>query len=162
MRVVNVSSRLEARSRLDADMLAAAAAADPAARKSSYADSKRALMLWVALRAGPLSERGTRLAATTPGMVDTQLGRHSVRPQLWPLTKPLRWLLLRSPAEGAVAACAAGLQPPEGGGPGGEGEAGWYMDGERTLEHLPTQRALSERPLAEAVCAWVGRVCGEK
>ena len=95
-------------------------------------------------------------------MVDTQLGRHSVRPQLWPLTKPLRWLLLRSPAEGAVAACAAGLQPPEGGGPGGEGEAGWYMDGERTLEHLPTQRALSERPLAEAVCAWVGRVCGEK
>jgi|EP01047_Picozoa_sp_COSAG01_P041105 hypothetical protein len=35
-------------------------------------------------------------------MVDTELGRHSMPSMLWPLTKPIRMMLLRSPAEGAL------------------------------------------------------------
>jgi hypothetical protein len=53
-------------------------------------------MQWIAARAKEMAqEHSTYVHATTPGMVDTQLGRHTVPSALWPLTKPLRLLLLR-------------------------------------------------------------------
>lgn len=70
------------------------------------------------------------------------------------MTKPLRWLLLRSPAEGALAAVAAGLR--EGGAV--EGGAGLYMDGETVLEQLPTSRA-EQAGLALAVVEWAADTC---
>merc|ERR1712232_26566 len=73
--------------------------------------------------------------ATTPGMVDTQLGRHSVKPWLWPLTKPLRLLLLQSPAEGALRAFANGFLPNE------SLSGGKFCDAEKVLEDLKTDRA---------------------
>ena len=82
LRVVNVSSRLEKRSALTAASLplvrAGGAAKPPAGAKrpSSYSDSKRALMLWVAARSPALAaEHSTHVHASTPGMVDTQVRR---------------------------------------------------------------------------------------
>ncbi len=161
LRVVNVSSRLEKRSKLTADMLDLVAS--PAAeqqkptsediRKSAYSDSKRALMLWIAARSKVLAkDHTTHVHATTPGMVDTQLGRHSMSAVLWPLTKPVRWLLLRSPAEGALSAVAAGLVD------GADRTAGQYMDAETVLETLPETRA-GQAGLAGAVLAWANRAC---
>ena len=91
------------------------------------------MMLWIANRADTLAaDHNTYVSATTPGMVDTQLGRNSMSSVLWPLTKPLRMLLLRSPAEGALSAVAAGLV---------DGAVhGLYMDGVKELETLPQSR----------------------
>eukprot|EP01043_Picozoa_sp_COSAG02_P008860 COSAG02_NODE_291_length_25510_cov_9.433828_6_plen_355_part_00 len=160
LRVVNVSSRLEKRSKLTADMLdlVASPAADQqkssgAVRNSAYSDSKRALMLWITARSNVLAnDHATYVHATTPGMVDTQLGRHSMSPILWPLTKPLRWLLLRSPAEGALSAVAAGLID------GADRTAGRYMDAETVLETLPETRA-TQAGLASAVVEWANQAC---
>ena len=53
-------------------------------RSSAYNDSKHALMLWLAQRAPDLARQSNVWAhASTPGMVDTQLGRHSMSPLLW-------------------------------------------------------------------------------
>ena len=85
LRVVNVSSRLEKRSKLKVEALRTVASplSDKAAvalrAASAYSDSKRALMLWVAARAPTLcQEHNTWIFASTPGMVDTELGRHSL------------------------------------------------------------------------------------
>ena len=116
LRVVNVSSRLEKRAKLTEQTLGFVE--NPAAemkkenkgiRASAYSDSKRAMMLWIANRADTLAaDHNTYVSATTPGMVDTQLGRNSMSSVLWPLTKPLRLLPLRSPAEGALSAVVGG------------------------------------------------------
>ena len=45
-------------------------------------------------------------------------------PWLWPLTKPLRMVLLRSPAEGALSVIAGALKPQA------TSCFGRYMDGE--------------------------------
>merc|ERR1711862_862579 len=103
----------------------------------------------VAARAPTLSrDAGVWMHATTPGMVDTRLGRYSVAPWLWPLTKPIRWFLLRSPAEGALSAVAAGLRNGAVSSP-----AGQYLDGEKHLEDLPSSRAESNA-FAERVIAF--------
>ena len=190
---MNVSSRLEKRAKLTAETLGFVE--DPAAelkkegkgiRGSAYADSKRAMMLWIAHRAEPLAadhntyvllrgicyyviqilrlsllwgpclthrSRGRYVSATTPGMVDTQLGRNSMSSALWPLTKPLRWLLLRSPAEGALSAVAAGLVD------GADKRPGLYMDGVKELEALPQSRA-EQAGLGAAVYSWARDKCG--
>eukprot|EP00746_Dinoflagellata_sp_MGD_P121448 gnl/MRDRNA2_/MRDRNA2_56620_c0_seq1.p1 gnl/MRDRNA2_/MRDRNA2_56620_c0~~gnl/MRDRNA2_/MRDRNA2_56620_c0_seq1.p1 ORF type:complete len:367 (+),score=52.73 gnl/MRDRNA2_/MRDRNA2_56620_c0_seq1:75-1175(+) len=148
LRIVNVGSRLEKRSRLDEQLLENVQKGE-GPKQTAYSDSKHAMMLWVAARAPLLSsDAGVWMHATTPGMVDTQLGRYSVAPWLWPLTKPIRWLLLKSPAEGALSAVAAGLRdgavsPP----------AGQYLDGEKHLEDLPNSRAGSN-VFAEKVIAF--------
>ena len=50
--------------------------------------------------------------------------RHFMSPWLWPLTKPLRMVLLRSPAEGALSVIAGALKPQA------TSCFGRYMDGE--------------------------------
>lgn len=160
LRVVNVGSRLEKRSKLTADMLGLVAS--PVAelqkpangiRASAYSDSKRALMLWIAARCKALANgHATHVHASTPGMVDTQLGRYSMPAALWPLTKPVRWLLFRSPAEGALAAVAAGLVD------GADRAVGQYMDAEVVLETLPETRA-DQAGLAAALVAWANQAC---
>lgn len=161
LRVVNVSSRLEKQSKLTVNVLDSVAnpASEPlnkpngGIRASAYSDSKRALMLWIAARSKALAnDHATHVHATTPGMVDTQLGRHSMPAMLWPLTKPLRWLLLRSPAEGALAAVAVGLVD------NADNTAGHYMDAEMLLEKLPETRA-DQAGLAAALLAWANEAC---
>lgn len=160
LRIVNVGSRLEKRSKLTADMLDLVANPVPELKKpkggiraSAYSDSKRALMLWIAARAKTLArDHGTYVHASTPGMVDTQLGRHSMPGILWPLTKPVRWLLLRSPAEGALSAVAAGLVD------GADRTAGKYMDAELVLETLPETRS-DQAGVAAALLAWAKQAC---
>jgi hypothetical protein len=97
----------------------------------------------------PVHESATK---STPGMVDTQLGRYSMPAALWPLTKPVRWLLFRSPAEGALAAVAAGLVD------GADRAVGQYMDAEVVLETLPETRA-DQAGLAAALVAWANQAC---
>jgi len=149
--VVQVSSRLERRSALSSEMLEELKASRPVGselKPSPYADSKRALMLWTSVRAQNLAFKGGLFChAATPGMVDTQLGRHSVRPWLWPLTKPVRWLLLRSPAEGALAVGAAGLRARA------LDSFGKYMAGEEELEDLVMER-MGEKRLCREVVKW--------
>lgn len=146
LRVVHVSSRLERRSELDAALLEEVGKGRPG--QHAYSDSKRALMLWTSVRAQSLAFKGNAFChAATPGMVDTQLGRHSLRPWLWPLTKPLRLLLLRPAAEGALAVAAAGLRPEA------TGCFGRYLDGEKQLEDLVMER-MGQKPLAVQVVKW--------
>jgi len=146
VRVVQVSSRLERRSSLSEEMLEELKAGRPGPHP--YADSKRALMLWTSARAQNLAFKGGLFChAATPGMVDSDLGRHSVRPWLWPLTKPLRWLLLRSPAEGALAVGAAGLRAKA------LGSFGRYLAGEEELEDMVLER-MGEKKLCLEVVKW--------
>ena len=49
-------------------------------------------------------------------------------PWLWPFTKPLRMVLLRSPAEGALSVIAGALKPQA------TSCFGRYMDGEAGVE----------------------------
>lgn len=147
VRVVQVSSRLERRSELDADKLEAAAKGE-ASRDTTYADSKRAMMLWISVRGQALAfKAGLYCHAATPGMVDTQLGRHSMPHWLWPFTKPLRLMLLRSPAEGALGVAAAGLRAKA------TQTFGRYMDGEKELEDLTMER-MGEKKFAVEVVRW--------
>lgn len=146
VRVVQVSSRLERRSKLDAQLLEKVASGQ--AGEQQYADAKRALMLWTSVRAQSLAfKSGLWMHASTPGMVDTQLGRYSVNPWLWPFTKPLRMFLLKSPAEGVFSAVACGLQPKA------VDQFGRYYDGETQLEDLVLER-MGEKQFCNAVVKW--------
>mmetsp|Transcript_55510 Transcript_55510/g.180042 ORF Transcript_55510/g.180042 Transcript_55510/m.180042 type:complete len:364 (-) Transcript_55510:132-1223(-) len=146
MRIVQVSSRLERRSELSEELLERVSRGEVG--EHAYADSKRALMLWTSVRAQSLAFRGAAYThCATPGMVDSQLGRHSVHPLLWPFTKPLRMLLLRSPAEGALAVAAAGLRPKA------METFGRYLDGETELEDLVLER-MGEKQFANKVLKW--------
>jgi len=146
MRVVQVSSRLEKRSQLSEEMLQNVLQGNPG--EHAYSDSKRALMLWTSFRAQSLAFKGLAyMHCATPGMVDTQLGRHSLHPWLWPLTKPLRMALLRSPAEGALGVAAAGLRPQA------LETFGRYLDGEKQLEDLVLER-MGEKSFCREVVKW--------
>ncbi|CAE7945234.1 RDH14 [Symbiodinium sp. KB8] len=148
-RVVQVSSRLEKWSQLNAELLEGIGRGEVG--DHAYADSKRALMLWTSTRAQSLAFKGGLYChCSTPGMVDTELGRYSVSPWLWPLTKPLRMLLLRSPAEGALAAVAGGLLPQA------TTRFGRYMDGEVQLEDLVLSR-MGEKALATDLVKWASK-----
>lgn len=149
-RVVHVSSRLERRSQLTAETLQSVDRGQ--AGQSAYADSKRALMLWTSVRAQSLAFRASAFAhCATPGMVDTQLGRYALHPWLWPLTKPLRMFLLRSPAEGALGVAAAGLRPQA------AETFGRYLDGEQQLEDLCLER-MGEKQFAVELVKWATQV----
>lgn len=146
LRVVNVGSRLERRSTLDEQMLQDANRGQ--AGPSSYSDAKRAMMLWTSVRAQSMCFSGTMYVhAATPGMVDTQLGRNSVKPWLWPLTKPLRIALLRPAAVGALGVAAAALSPQA------TQSYGRYFDGTQELEDLVMER-MGEKQFALKVVKW--------
>eukprot|EP00434_Breviolum_minutum_P029088 symbB.v1.2.025728.t1/scaffold2516.1/size77141/3 len=99
-------------------------------------------MLWTSVRAQSLAFKGGLFChCVTPGMVDTDLGRHFMSPWLWPLTKPLRMVLLRSPAEGALSVIAGALKPQA------TSCFGRYMDGETQLEDLVIER-MGDKQLA--------------
>ncbi|CAJ1451435.1 unnamed protein product [Effrenium voratum] len=116
--------------------------------ENAYADSKRALMLWTSVRAQSLAFKGGLFCfAATPGMVDTELSRYSMSPWLWPLTKPLRMVLLRHVSEGALAVAGGALKPQA------TNCFGRYMDGEVQLEDLVIER-MGEKPLAAALVKW--------
>lgn len=150
LRVVHVSSRLEKRSALDEALLKEVQTGNTG--KHAYSDSKRALMLWTSVRAQNLAFKGsTWCHVATPGMVDTQLGRHMAGRWLYPLTKPLRALLLRSAAEGALSVVAAGLMPKA------TESFGFYYDGEKKLENLVLQR-MGDKAFANAVVKWASQV----
>eukprot|EP00913_Durusdinium_trenchii_P001280 g1179.t1 len=72
--------------------------------------------------------------AASPGIVDSDLGRHVVPAWLWPFTKPLRMLLMRSPAEGALAVVGGALTPQA------TSCFGRYWDGEAQVEDLVIER----------------------
>eukprot|EP00438_Fugacium_kawagutii_P022154 Skav235752 [mRNA] locus=scaffold803:92334:114013:+ [translate_table: standard] len=86
------------------------------------------------VRAQSLAFKGALFChCATPGIVDTDLGRrqihrvihwHMLSPWLWPWTKPLRTLLMRSSAEGALSVAAGALKPQA------VSCFGRYMDGE--------------------------------
>mmetsp|Transcript_28695 Transcript_28695/g.66578 ORF Transcript_28695/g.66578 Transcript_28695/m.66578 type:complete len:365 (+) Transcript_28695:92-1186(+) len=150
VRVVQISSRLESRSKLDSALLQAVAASQPG--EHQYADSKRAGLFWISVRAQSLAFKSNMYVhASTPGMVDTDLGRHTVRPGLWPLTKPLRWLLLQSPVEGAYRAVAVGLRSQA------LSNFGRYYDAENELEDLVMER-MGEKRLALEIVKWATTV----
>lgn len=149
VRLVNVTSRLEARSQLTEKVLEEVSQGQ--CGSMAYADSKRAALFWISVRAQSLAfKSGLFLHAATPGIVDTQLGRHSMQPWLWPWTKPLRWLFLRSAAEGAYCVAAAGLRK----------QAlecfGRYLDGEVQLEDLVMER-MGEKQFANKIVKWAIR-----
>lgn len=147
--VVDTSSRLERRSKLDVTLLDGVR--QGRCGSETYSDSKRAVMLWTSSSAQRLNFQGNMfMYAATPGMVDTQLGRHSVPRFIWPLTKPLRFLMLRSPAEGALGIAAAGLRD------GPTACSGRYYDGERELENLVVTRE-SDAPLASELHEWASQ-----
>lgn len=153
LRVVHVSSRLERRSKLDQALLKdiEAGGAGEELAQHAYTDSKRALMLWTSVRAQGLAFRGgTWCHAATPGIVDTRLGRHLLGPWLFGLCRPLRLLLLHSPAEGALRVAAAGLRPQA------TERFGRYLDAEQELEDLVLQR-MGEKPLASSLVKWAAR-----
>lgn len=147
--VVNVSSRLEQRSKVDDSHLEAIARGQ--GMDHAYADSKRALMLWTSVRAQNLAFKSWMfMHASTPGIVDTELGRHAFSPWLWLLTKPLRMLLMRSATEGALGSAAVGLRPQA------VQNFGRYFDGETQLEDLVMER-MGEKQLALKVVKWASQ-----
>jgi len=105
-RVVNVGSRLEKTgdlSPLRAEPDALRRFLDSAASYNTfkaYGTSKAALTAWTLSLARRLEGSGVSVHLTTPGMVNTELSRFA-HPALLFITAPLRWALLRSPAEGA-------------------------------------------------------------
>eukprot|EP00930_Biecheleria_cincta_P049631 TRINITY_DN34828_c0_g1_i1.p1 TRINITY_DN34828_c0_g1~~TRINITY_DN34828_c0_g1_i1.p1 ORF type:complete len:348 (-),score=53.22 TRINITY_DN34828_c0_g1_i1:391-1434(-) len=144
VRVVQVSSSLERQSELDASKLEAVAQGE-ANQDTAYADSKRALLLWISVRCQNLAFKGGLYChAATPGMVDTELGWHSTSPWLWPFTK---FLGMMPPAEGALNIATAGLrvQATE--------CFGRYMDGQEELENLAMER-MGEKRFAVEVVKW--------
>mmetsp|Transcript_14023 Transcript_14023/g.30462 ORF Transcript_14023/g.30462 Transcript_14023/m.30462 type:complete len:361 (-) Transcript_14023:153-1235(-) len=150
LRVVQVSSRLEKRSLLSEESMERIQKQENL-QESAYSDSKRAVMLWTSVRAQNLAfKSSTWVHCSTPGMVDSDLGRNSVHPLLWPFTKPLRMLLLRSAAEGAYAAAACGLQPKA------TESFGRYWDGEKQLEDLPLER-MGDKQFANKLVKWASQ-----
>lgn len=151
VRVVHVSSRLEKRSELNAELLESIGKGE-VPETSAYSDSKRALMLWTSVRAQSLAFKGGLFChCTTPGMVDSDLGRHTLSPWLWPLTKPLRLLLLRSSAEGALSVAHHALTPAA------TSCFGRYADGKTQLEDLVIER-MGDKQLALSLVKWATKV----
>ncbi|CAK9022935.1 unnamed protein product [Durusdinium trenchii] len=151
VRVVHVSSRLEKRSQLDHHLLDAVTRGEVG--ENPYADSKRGLMLWTGIprtsvRAQSLAFKGGLFChAASPGIVDSDLGRHVVPAWLWPFTKPLRMLLMRSPAEGALAVVGGALTPQA------TSCFGRYWDGEAQVEDLVIER-MGNKQLALSLVKW--------
>eukprot|EP00929_Paragymnodinium_shiwhaense_P090211 TRINITY_DN50389_c0_g1_i1.p1 TRINITY_DN50389_c0_g1~~TRINITY_DN50389_c0_g1_i1.p1 ORF type:complete len:376 (+),score=98.20 TRINITY_DN50389_c0_g1_i1:152-1279(+) len=154
--VVNLSSGLESKSQLEMEPLEeetddfADIYGKPAAH--DYADSKRALMLWTSVRAQTLAFKGNVFVhATTPGKVNTRLHRSVMPYWQWLFLKPYRALLHRTPAEGALAAVAAGLRNQA------TQRFGRYLDGEEQLEDLVVNR-MPQKRLAVKLVQWATRV----
>mmetsp|Transcript_82899 Transcript_82899/g.219696 ORF Transcript_82899/g.219696 Transcript_82899/m.219696 type:complete len:244 (-) Transcript_82899:21-752(-) len=117
-----------------------------------YANSKRALLLWTSVRAQSLAFRGNVFVhATNPGRVDTSLRRWLVPMWQWWLFKPVRFLTLRRPVEGALAAVGGVLAP----------EAitvfGRYCEDSQQLEDLVLER-MPEKRLAVLLVRWATRL----
>jgi len=109
--VINVASSRESESRLEQETLDSATRGCPGADEQ-YADSKRALLLWTAVRAQSLAFKGHIFVhATCPGQVDTRLGQYDIPDWRWRLSKPLRVLRFGTVAEGALRVAKPGLHP---------------------------------------------------
>jgi len=150
LRVVNVVSNREQSSGLDEHVLEASARGEP--NHHEYADSKRAVLLWTSVRAQSLAFKSNVFVhGVMPGRVDTRFGMYSFPGWLWPLTKPLRFLLYRSTAEGAFSVAAAGLRPQA------ATKFGQYFGEEKLLEDLIVWR-MPEKKLAVRLVRWASQV----
>eukprot|EP00929_Paragymnodinium_shiwhaense_P119002 TRINITY_DN9089_c0_g1_i1.p1 TRINITY_DN9089_c0_g1~~TRINITY_DN9089_c0_g1_i1.p1 ORF type:complete len:377 (-),score=87.77 TRINITY_DN9089_c0_g1_i1:377-1507(-) len=146
VRIVHVGSRLEQCSRLDEEVLEQVK--QNSVGEHTYSDTKRAIMLWTSSRAQALAFKSNLYVhVATPGMVDTQLGRYAVQPWLWPLTKPLRWLMMKAPAEGALGIATCGLQAQA------TSAFGRYYDGSTMLEDTVLER-MGQKRLAQDLVKW--------
>jgi NAD(P)-dependent dehydrogenase (short-subunit alcohol dehydrogenase family) len=118
LRFVQVASRLEKQSELTADQLRTRANSSsdisiPVSAMNSYADSKRELVLHTAYMSQKYqNNKILSFVAITPGMVNTNLGRHSTNRLIWWLSAPIRFLFLRHPIEGAVHVLCAAFSDP--------------------------------------------------
>lgn len=150
LRVVNVASGRESEALLSEESLDVTGPGEASPRE--YADSKRAILLWISVRAQSFALKSNMFTqAVMPGRVDTRLGMYSFPSWLWPLTKPLRFLLYRSPAEGALSVAAAGLRPQA------AQKFGQYFGEEELLEDLVVWR-MPQKKLAVLIVRWANQV----
>jgi len=107
-RIVNVASRLEKMGQVAVwcEHPSDACGGKPYSTMKAYGTSKQANLHFTYELSRRLAGQPVCVNAVTPGMVNTQLGRFH---WWYPLTAPLRWALLRSPAHGALPSvhCAA-------------------------------------------------------
>jgi NAD(P)-dependent dehydrogenase (short-subunit alcohol dehydrogenase family) len=139
LRFVQVSSRLEAESKLACNNLRQIATDALENRSTSsqfhYADSKRALTLHTAYMSHKYrSHSSLSYVTVTPGMVNTELGRPSVSSIVWFLTLPIRWLFFRHPIEGAVSVLWAAFDCPS--------ESGVFTADQKIIERISETRDL--------------------
>eukprot|EP00931_Biecheleriopsis_adriatica_P007956 TRINITY_DN109199_c0_g1_i1.p1 TRINITY_DN109199_c0_g1~~TRINITY_DN109199_c0_g1_i1.p1 ORF type:complete len:421 (-),score=62.84 TRINITY_DN109199_c0_g1_i1:13-1275(-) len=148
--VVNVASGRENESKLNEVLLDTLTGRGSSSNE--YADSKRALLLWTSVRAQSLAFKGNMFAhAVAPGKVDTRFGLYDFPAVLWPLTKPIRILMYRARAEGALSVAAAGLRK------GAVSKFGQYLGEEQLLEDLVVWR-MPDKQLAVQLVRWASMV----
>jgi hypothetical protein len=99
-----------------------------------YADSKRAMIYHTSFmhHKFALSHPSLSYVAVTPGMVNTALGRSSVWAVLWYLSYPIRFLLLRSPIEGALPVIWAAFGCPT--------DSGVFIGDQEIIERISDTR----------------------
>lgn len=136
LRFVQVSSRLESKSILTSENLRVHLlnSLDQQSATLTYADSKRAMLYHTAFMHHKFASSHPSLSyvAVTPGMVNTALGRSSVGTLLWCLSCPVRFLLLRSPIEGALPIIWAAFGCPT--------ESGVFTADQEIIEHVSNTR----------------------
>ncbi|KAF4739700.1 hypothetical protein FOZ62_030716, partial [Perkinsus olseni] len=115
------------------------------ATTTQYADSKRAILSYVASKSGsPSRDPSTKFVACTPGFCNTNLGAPFLPGVLYSALAPFRWLLLRDSTEGALGVLKALLDTRV--------ENGDFVDSAEVLEHLPRTRP--DLFVGEAVKNW--------
>ncbi|KAF4675032.1 hypothetical protein FOL47_008343 [Perkinsus chesapeaki] len=107
LRMVYVSSRLQKKSLLATADDVVDVLGNPSST-TQYADSKRAVLSYVASKSGdPNRDPTTKFVACTPGFCNTNLGAPFLPGPLFGGLAPLRWLMLRDSTEGAVGVLKA-------------------------------------------------------
>eukprot|EP00434_Breviolum_minutum_P018886 symbB.v1.2.016656.t1/scaffold1274.1/size127343/11 len=148
--VINVASGHESDSNLDKELLDALEVGCESTGHD-YADSKRALLLWTSVRSQSLALKGQLYAhAVSPGKVDTRFGCDHIPNVLWLCSKPLRILLYRCQAEGALSIAAAGLRRHA------TSKFGQYFRGEELVEDLVVWR-MPEKRLSVQLVRWAAQ-----
>ncbi|KAK3865240.1 hypothetical protein Pcinc_029140 [Petrolisthes cinctipes] len=127
-RIINVSSVAHTRGNINFDDLNSAQKYDEG---EAYAQSKLANVLFNKELAERLAGTGVTSNAVHPGLVNTELGRHMSIYKSWIallFLRPILWLFLKTPRQGAQTTLYAALSPDL------EGVSGKYFSNQREAE----------------------------
>uniref|UniRef100_A0A1B6DCI5 Retinol dehydrogenase 13 n=1 Tax=Clastoptera arizonana TaxID=38151 RepID=A0A1B6DCI5_9HEMI len=110
-RIINVSSIAHTRGKINKDDLNSEKNYDPG---DAYAQSKLANILFTKELASKLKDTGVTVNAVHPGIVDTEITRHMGFAKSYVATlllKPIIWMFIKTPLQGAQTSLYAALSP---------------------------------------------------